>query len=388
MCLICTKTLFHLEWGSFRTSLYMNEAFYFHLLNSLPGCGSKTLREAVAHFGSAKAAWEASETEWEDIKFASRFNPTGIDTKRALIDPKLEAEKLISSAITVLPFTDPDYPVLLQEIPSPPALLYLRGRWRQWNEKPCIAVVGSRDYSPYGKQVAEELSRELSRAGITIVSGLAFGIDSLAHEGALLAEMPTVAILGGGIDDASIAPQSHLRLAHSILQHGTLISEYAPGTPPTTGTFPARNRIIAGMTLGTVVIEAKEESGSLITARLALDFNREVFAVPGSIFSPLATGSNNLLKQGAKLVTGVQDILNELQLEAFPSQAETASTPLTHLNEEEQKIIDCLSRDPLHIDKVLEVSRLETTRGSALLTKLEMRGLIKNIGNMQYIRIK
>ncbi len=364
----------------------MNEAFYFHLLNLIPGCGAKTIRAAVAHFGSAEKAWLAPPAEWQAIE--ARFNPSSLDAKRQAIDTAREEAFLQEAAITILPFTDPNFPSLLHEIQSPPALLYIRGAWRDWNNTPLVAIVGSRDYSPYGKQVAEELSRELAHAGVVIVSGLAFGIDGLAHEGALAAEMPTVAVLGGGIDDASIAPQSHLRLAQSVMQNGALMSEYAPGIEPGTGTFPARNRIIAGMTLGTVVIEAKEESGSLITARLALDFNREVFAVPGSIFSELSVGTNALLKQGAKVVTGVQDILNELQLDVSLSQHKEDPSINIELTEEEQKILSCLSRDGLHIDKVIEASRLETTRAASLITKMEMRGLIKNIGNMQYIKIK
>lgn len=364
----------------------MNEALSFHLLNLIPGCGGKTIRAAVAHFGSAEKAWLAPENEWQHIE--ARFNPAGLDTKRASINSEAEEEKLSASNIEVIPFTDPHFPTLLHEIENPPALLYVRGTWQDWNSVPLIAMVGSRNYSPYGKQVTEELSRELSRAGVVIVSGLAFGIDSIAHEGALALDAPTVAVLGGGVDDASIAPQSHLRLAQSVMRNGALISEYAPGTPPTTGTFPARNRIIAGMTLGTIVVEAKKESGSLITARLALDFNRDVFAVPGSIFSPLSIGTNTLIKQGAKAVTGVQDILNEVQLEALPVHAEAEfKTKSIELSEDEQKIMACLSRDGLHIDKVVEASRLETTRAASLITRLEMRGLIKNIGNMQYIRI-
>ncbi len=364
----------------------MNESLVFHLLNLIPGCGGKTLREAVARFGSAQAAWEASERDWQAAKWESRFNPAGLDAKRAAIDPGAEEAKLAQSKIEVIPFTDPGFPTLLHEIPQPPALLYMRGSWRGWNDMPLVAIVGSRDYSPYGKQVAEELSRELSRSGVAIVSGLAFGIDSIAHEGALAAEAPTIAVLGGGVDDASIAPQSHLRLAQSVMSHGAIVSEYAPGTPPATGTFPARNRIIAGMTMGTVVVEAKEGSGSLITARLAVDANRDVFAVPGSIFSPLSAGTNALIKEGAKLVTSVQDILAELDL--TPSESTDAETHPVELTEDESAILRQLSRDGLHIDKVIEASRLETTRAAALITRLEMRGLIKNIGNMQYIKLK
>lgn len=364
----------------------MNEALYFHLLNKIPGCGGKTIRAAVAHFGSAEKAWSASESEWHSVE--ARLNTHGLDAKRSLIDPEKEMILLKNSEITILSFTDKNFPALLHEIPNPPALLYTRGTWQDWNTLPCIAIVGSRDYSPYGKHVTESLSRELARAGVVIVSGLAFGIDSLAHEGALAAEMPTVAVLGGGVDDTSIAPQSHLRLAQEIMRQGVLLSEYAPGTKPTTGTFPARNRIIAGITLGTLVIEAKEESGSLITARLALDFNREVLAVPGSIFSPLSVGTNTLLKQGAKLVTGVQDILNELDLTSRSSSiTDTPGKIESSLTDEERTLLTCLSREGLHIDKVTEISRLETTRAASLLTKLEMRGLVKNIGNMQYIKM-
>lgn len=363
----------------------MNEALYFHLLNLIPGCGAKTIRAAVAHFGSAEKAWLALESEWHAVE--GRFNPSGLDSKRRSILPTEQEKRLRAAQIDVIPFTDDGFPTLLHEIPNPPALLYVRGTWRDWNTAPCIAVVGSRDYSPYGKQVAEELSRALSQAGVVIVSGLAFGIDSLAHEAALAADMPTVAVLAGGIDDTAIAPQSHLRLAHEVMHQGALLSEYAPGTKPGAGTFPARNRIIAGMTLGTLVIEAKEESGSLITARLALDFNREVFAVPGSIFSPLSFGTNSLLRQGAKLVTGVQDILNELQLEALPSQSEVEAPQTISLSDDEQKILATLSQEALHIDRVTEISRLETTLVASILTKLEMRGLVKNIGSMQYIKI-
>lgn len=366
-------------------SIYMNEALYFHFLNTLPGCGAKTIRAAVAHFGSAEKAWRAPESDWSAIQ--TRFNATGLDSKRAGIDFESEQEKLRTAEIDIVPFTDPNFPTLLHEIPNPPALLYVRGTWRDWNTVPCVALVGSRDYSPYGKQVTDALARQLSQAGIIIVSGLAFGIDSLAHEAALATDMPTVAVLGGGIDDAAIAPQSHLRLAHEVIHQGALISEYAPGTKPGAGTFPARNRIIAGMTLGTLVIEAKEESGSLITARLALDFNREVFAVPGSIFSPLSFGTNSLLRQGAKLVTGVQDILNELQLEALPSQSEVETPQTISLSDDEQKVLATLSQEALHIDRVTEISRLETTLVASILTKLEMRGLVKNIGSMQYIKI-
>ncbi|MEK7549798.1 MAG: DNA-processing protein DprA, partial [Patescibacteria group bacterium] len=229
----------------------------------------------------------------------------------------------------------------------------------------------------------------LSRAGVIVVSGLAFGIDSVAHIGALDGGNDTLAVLGGGIDDKTIAPQTHLNLAKRILSQGALVSEYPMETPPTKWSFPQRNRIIAGMTLGTVVIEAAEQSGSLITARLALDYNREVFAVPGSIFSPVSTGTNQLIKNGAKIVRSVSDILEELTpyFEAtFQVKSQEKHLP-QNLSPEEITLLKILSHEPLHVDKIIKATTLETAVANSTLVMLEIKGIIRNTGGMNYIRI-
>lgn len=360
----------------------MNESLAFHLLNRLPGCGAKTLRFLIGHFGSAQAAWEASPENWEVL---GQPRLTTMSLSRSAFDPETEADRLAGNGIEVIPFTDPRFPTLLSEIPDAPALLYVRGQFRQWNDRPLLAIVGSRKFTSYGKQVAHELARALSQAGYTIVSGLAFGIDAIAHEGALEVNGTTIAVLGSGIDDSSISPQSHLSLAQEVTLAGALISELAPGTHASVGTFPARNRIMSGMCRGIIVVEAAEESGSLITARLALDYNREVFAVPGSIFSPASTGTHKLIKDGARLVTGIRDILEELGDRVSLAATTLEAAPLD-LGPDETLIYETLSHEGLHIDNLTSAVRLETTRVNMILTKLELRGLVKNIGNMHYTR--
>lgn len=371
---------------SSRMADYMNESLAFHLLNRLPGCGAKTLRFLVGRFGTAQAAWEATNKDW------GAFNQPRLSVMaehRQNLIPQQEIEILRMSQIHVLPFTDPAFPTHLAETPDAPALLYVRGNFQSWNQQPLIAIVGSRKCTAYGKQVAREFARSLSQAGYMIVSGLAFGIDSIAHEATLDAGGETLAVLGSGIDDASISPQSHLQLAHTVIGHGALISELAPNTNANSGTFPARNRIMAGMCQGVVVVEATEESGSLITARLALDYNREVFAVPGSIFSPASVGTHALLKDGARLVTNIQDILSELPHPLSAPHSETPTDPaILHLTPDESMIFAALTHEGLHIDNLTALVRLETMRVNMALTKLELRGLAKNIGNMHYIKGK
>lgn len=361
----------------------MNESLAFHLLNRLPGCGAKSIRSLIGHFGSAKAAWEAPDESWRAL---GQTRISSLATERKHLDSATEEQVLAENSITVIPFSDPSFPPLLHEIPDAPALLYVRGKFQAWDSRPLIAIVGSRKFTHYGKQVGSELARSLAEAGYAVVSGLAFGIDAIAHTSVLEARGTTVAVLGSGIDDSSISPQTHLALANDILNEGALVSELAPGTPASVGTFPARNRIMAGMCRGVVVVEAAEGSGSLITARLALDYNRAVFAVPGSIFSPASAGTHMLLKEGARLVTGVNDILDELGAGiAHPTEEGATVTP-DDLDPDERAIYEMLSHEGLHIDKLTALVRLETMHVNMALTRLELRGLAKNIGNMHYTR--
>lgn len=370
----------------------MNPTILLYALSLIPGIGNKTLRDLIGHFGSAAAVWEADETSLLAVKGLGPKTVAAIIAGRTSIHPDKEWEKITEQGIDILAWSDAAYPRLLKETPDAPALLYVRGNydWKEkQREKPLIAIVGSRKFTSYGEQAAYRLASDLAAAGYVVVSGLAFGIDAIAHKAALDAGAETLAVLGSGIDDASIAPVSHLPLAKAVMNAGALISEYRPGTIASEGTFPARNRIMAGMSLGTLVIEAAERSGTLITARLALDYNREVFAVPGSIFSPVSLGTNSLIKAGAKIVTSVADILEEFPLpERAPVPAKSAaSLRNVSLSQEEKNVLGFLSHEPLHVDKIIKATRLETSSVISLLALLEIRGFAKNIGGMNYIKL-
>jgi DNA processing protein len=366
----------------------MNKTAIIHALSLIPGIGNKTLRDLVAHFGDPIKIWEANKKSLLEIKGLGEKTVALIIAGRDSLSPEKEWEKVVSQNVNILTFTDTNYPRLLKEIPDAPAVLYTRGNYT-WPEKPLIAIVGSRKFTSYGEQAAHRLATDLATAGYVVVSGLAFGIDSIAHKAALEAGCETLAILGSGVDDESVSPQSHLPLARAVMNSGALISEYRPGAKATEGTFPARDRIIAGMTLGTIVIEAPEKSGALITARLALDYNREVFAVPGSIFSLSSMGTNTLIRAGAKIVTSVQDILEELPVTRKNKILEESvlRDPNISLSEEEEKIFQTLSHEPLHVDKIIKATKLETPSVISALTMLEIKSLVKNIGGMNYIKM-
>jgi DNA processing protein len=382
------------------TADYMDQSIYYHCLNLLPGMGAKSIRLAVAHFGSAQGAWSASHTAWRDFGLMKDAALEKLWTKKETVVPEEEAVKLEGLGIRVLCIEDSLYPQLLREIPAPPALLYVRGQYTAWNADPCIAIVGSRKCTHYGEEVAQRLGKELATYGFTVVSGLAFGIDALSHQGALASGGHTVAVLGSGVDDSAITPRTHLKLATELLESGgSIVSEFAPGSEPTIGTFPARNRIMAGMCLGTIVVEAAEESGSLITARLTIDYNRALFSVPGSIFSSASSGTNRLLRDGARLLTSAKDVVEELepllrsyQSRVVPTESDTAdaeggSNSVSSLSTEEQTVLKFLSHEPTHIDQIAEKSPLDSSITTATLTMLELRGRIKNIGDMRYIRV-
>jgi DNA processing protein len=362
---------------------------YLHALNLILKPGNDRLETLVGLFGSGEAIWNAPEN---DILFSADLTQKTKDLLlegRHSVDPNLEWKRLLLSGISFLSKSDPSYPELLREASDSPYVLYARGTYDWSGSRPLIAIVGSRKYTSYGERAAYRLGEDLARAGCIVVSGLAYGIDALAHEAALETGMETLAVMGNGLDDASLYPRNNVSLAQKIAGHGALISEYPPGTQANSYTFPMRNRIIAGMSLGVVVIEAAEESGSLITAKLALDYNREVFAVPGSIFSPVSIGTNKLIKEGAKIVTSVQDILEEFPI-PIPQKSTGPEAPTaaqTKLSLEEQKVLSCLSHEPLHVDKIIQAATLETAAVNSILSMLEIKGFARNIGGMNYIRI-
>ncbi|MFZ2881536.1 MAG: DNA-processing protein DprA, partial [Candidatus Moraniibacteriota bacterium] len=284
---------------------------YLHALNKIEGVGSRKIKKLLTFFNSQENIWNANIS---DLKTALGENKLAekIFNEKSKIDPDYEWVKLEKENIRIIKLSDPEYPALLKEIHNPPYLIYTRGKL-DFNQHPTIAIVGSRKYSSYGAQIAANFSRDLTNAGFIIVSGLALGIDAIAHRNALDTNGKTIAVLGSSIDNQNIYPRANYQLAQDIIfKDGLLLSDYPPETPASSFTFPARNRLIAGLSLGTLIIEAGEKSGALITARMALENNREVFAIPGSIFSENSIGTNNLIKNGAKLVTNLGDILEEL----------------------------------------------------------------------------
>jgi DNA processing protein len=366
-----------------------HDDIFLHCLGKIPGVGSGKLRKIMTHFESADAAWHGTPEDFVRAGLPEKVAET-IVSERKNIFPEREKEVLEKHGIRLVPIESDDYPELLAEIPNPPRLLYLRGNAHP-NDHPLLTIVGTRKPSEYGLGVTREFSSELGKSGITIVSGLALGIDKEAHKGALEGKGDTIAVLGNGLDDQSIAPRNHLELAHAVSRRGALLSDYPPGTPAADFTFPARNRIMAGMSLGTIVIEASEKSGTLITARLALDFNREVFAVPGSIYSEGSRGPHALLKQGATLATCLSDILDALPLirerttQTKNSGSQEAKEP-QNLSPNEERLLKILGCDTLHIDALVKRSTLGTSNALSALAFLEMKNLVKNVGNMHYIR--
>jgi len=284
------------------------------------------------------------------------------------------------SEIKEISIEDGNYPKLLKEIKDPPEILYYRGEILA--EENCFAVVGTRMASSYGKQVALEIAGDLAEAGLIIVSGLAPGIDSFAHQVVVERGKRTIAVLGTGIDEKSIYPQSNLKLAEKILETGgCLISEYPPGTPGSKFTFPQRNRIISGLSLGTLVVEAKQKSGALITAHHAFSQNRKVFAVPGPVHSSNSKGPHYLIKKGAKLAENANDILKELNL---PLSTPGVDYSVTGENEEENLILNVLKEGALDVDRIIEKTKLSAAKVASTLAILEIKGKVRNLGGNIY----
>jgi len=281
---------------------------------------------------------------------------------------------------------DPTYPHLLKQINDPPFTLFVRGTLPD-EKQPTLAVVGTRKITPYGASACRTIVPPLAESGLAIVSGLALGLDGIAHEEALNAGGTTVAVLGGGIDRATLYPASHRALSEKILSSGgALLSEYPPGFQPTKYSFPARNRIIAGLTLGTLVIEAPELSGALITARAALDYNREVMAVPHPIGAINGVGNNRLLKQGARLINDATDVIETLNL-AVVFEHKNAEKILPELSITERTIFDILTLEPKTIDRLTNESGRPGSAVSAAVSMLEIKGLAKSAGNSSYIKV-
>jgi DNA processing protein len=354
------------------------EIKYWVGFNAIPGIGRVRFNQLESYFGNLEAAWKAGPAELRQAGL-DRNSVRAISNARPRISLEEEVERLERFGIRAVTWHDSEYPARLKEIYDYPPLLYIRGSIIAADEW-CLAVVGTRRPTVYGRQVTEELVTELARSKITIVSGLAKGIDSVAHNAALDAGGRSIAVMGGGLD--TIYPAENAALARSIIKNGALLSEYGTGTRPRPENFPRRNRIMSGLSLGVLVVEAGMTSGALITAHLALEQNREVFAVPGSILSPASKGTNQLIKEGAKVVSDPGDILEELNLTAVAEQLEMKE--IIPSSETEALLLKKLGAEPVHIDEVCRSSGLPMATVSSTLAMMELKGMVKQVGTMNY----
>ncbi|MDP3800359.1 MAG: DNA-processing protein DprA [bacterium] len=354
------------------------DSIYINALNIVYGLSR--IKKLLSVFRTAERAWQAPagkilrlDFNGESIKEALKFRET--------VDPKKEWEKLEKLNIKTISFFEKSYPKLLKEISSSPILLYLKGNTDLLHEK-CLGVVGTRTPSGYGRAAVDILIPQLVESGLTIVSGLAQGIDALTHLATIKHGGKTIGVLGCGVDQ--IYPRMNEPLATEMLKKNNLIlSEYPAGTEAFKQNFPARNRIIAGLSLGTLVIESKIDGGALITAKQALEANREVFAVPGPITNTTSAGTNKLLQDGAKVVLCAEDVLQELNLKKL-STKEKIEVNLDKLTSEEKVIVNLIQAEPTHIDKIIQTTRLKPHVVSSALTGLELNGYIKNMGGQVY----
>lgn len=352
-------------------------------LTRVPGLGPVRFGRVLEAFGTATTAWDA---DLSDLRAAGLDGRTieSLQAFRAKHDPQKLLDTARAGGTTVLTLTDAAYPPLLKEIYAPPPVLYLRGDLTP-EDRLSVAVVGTRSATAYGRQLAERLVADLVQHGVTIVSGLARGIDAVAHRAALQGQGRTIAVLANGVD--VVYPSEHRGLAASVAQHGALVSEYPPGTKPERDNFPARNRLIAGMTMGTLIVEAGAVSGALITARMALEQNREVFALPGNVTSPASAGTNALIRRGeAKLISRVEDILEEINPELVTEQLQMVE--LLPENELESTLLRALSAEPLHVDELSRATSLPIATVTSTLTMLELKGMVRHAGGMAYSRAR
>src|SRR6266568_2953632 len=364
-------------------SLSLDELAYWIAFSRIPGIGPARFKLLLSFLhDDVAAAWRASSKELAQAGLDQKTIDSFLK-QRATIVPQQELEKLERLRIRIITLKDKAYPPLLEEIDYAPPVLYICGNLTEADQF-ALAVVGTRKMSAYGRQVTERLVTELAKGKVTVISGLAQGIDTIAHTAALDAGGRTLAVLANGLD--TIYPPNNYNLARRIVDsgQGALVTEFPLGVKPEGGNFPARNRIISGLSLGVLVTEAPKQSGALITANLALEQGREVFAVPGNIFSMGSVGANKLIQDGgARLVLDINDILEALNLFMVPQQVEMqAELPE---NAEESTLLALLSHDPLHVDDLIRESNLETQSVIATLTMMELKGMIRQVGGMQFV---
>lgn len=360
----------------------MDERAYWIAFNRVPGVGPARLTALMELCGNIAAAWKAPIQTLQAAGL-DRRSIENVLTARQQLDPEAELDKVISRGYGVYCWNDRGYPVNLSKVQQPPPVLFVRGQLEEQDEL-AVAVVGTRQVSSYGREVARELGTELARHGVTVVSGLALGVDTVAHQAVLEAGGRTIAVLGSGVDQ--IYPARNRRLALQVIEQGALVSEYPLGTKPEASNFPPRNRIISGFSLAVIVVEAGKRSGALITASFAAEQARDVYAVPGSILSPGSAGCNRLIQDGAIPVTSVEDLLEHLQLANTVAHQEARVT--VPASPEEEIVLQHISTEPRHMNDIVRAAPLATSEVCSLLAMMELRGLVRQVGQMQYVRAR
>ena len=354
------------------------ELKYWIGFSRIPGIGRARFALLEQTFGSLADAWQAPATSLQPI--LDRRSLDALNKRRSDLNLDEEMDKLAKIGVQALTWHDPEYPRLLREVYDLPPVLYVRGHLLP-DDDTSIAVVGTRKASAYGREATHHLVSGLVRSGVTIVSGLARGIDAAAHRTALELGGRTIAVQACGLD--MVYPSDHVGLAQEIIKHGALVSEHPLGVRPESSNFPRRNRILSGMSLGVLVVEADEKSGANITVNCATEQGRDVFAVPGSIFSPLTRGTHRLLQEGAKLVTQADDILEELNLAVLGQQMELKAAVTATASE--QALLKLLSHEPQHIDDVGRLCGLPMPEVSSTLAMLELKGAVRQVGPMSFV---
>lgn len=361
----------------------MNDSrLYYVGLNLVKGIGAARTRLLLDVFGDLKSAWNAPVETLVKAGISQKIAQS-IHVARDQIKLDEYLRRIENSGIKVITWEDVDYPARLKELDQPPPVLFLRGQIKE-EDNLAVAIVGTRRMTTYGRQICEEISHTLAANGVTIVSGLARGIDAIAHESAVNVGGRTLAVLGSGVD--RIYPPEHSRLSGKIEANGAVISDYAPGTPPDSANFPPRNRIISGLSKAVIVIEAGENSGSLITAAFAIEQGREVFAVPGPIHAPQSRGTNRLIQQGTRLLMSAGEILDYIQL--TQSNRSLSTEKQLPMDTTESLLYSMLSQDPQYIDDLAIAANLPIEKVSATLILLELKGLARQVGGMQYVSIR
>ena len=360
----------------------MDDKKYWIGFNLIKGIGAVRMQALIQYFGDLGLAWKAAPAELAEARLGKILIERVVQAREGVDLDKLWA-RIEKQGIKILTWQDESYPQRLKEIDQPPPVLYIRGEYLP-DDLFAVAIVGTRRVTPYGRQITEELCAFLAANGITVISGLARGVDAIAHQSTLKAGGRSIGVLGSGVD--KIYPPEHRGLAEKMMEHGAIISDYAPGTPPDASNFPPRNRIISGLSLAVVVIEAGETSGALITAEFAAEQGREVFAVPGSILAPQSKGTNKLIQQGALPLLSVNDLMQALDLTRVGEHK--AARKIIPTDETEARLMNVLGNEPLHVDEIRNQSKLPIEKVSAALALMELKGMVRQVGGMNYVAVR